>query len=174
MGYHTFICGTSKSKEKDAYYIHAEGKFWRSLKESGITENQIEPSNYRILGRKYGIYLAEIVDPDKYRIQSDSNIKPSHVEDGMEKLVDLIEEFNPVWIGFVGKNAATWFYRFFEDKEITHSQHPRHKDDRKKLDYGKLDWNYLDKNYYLLTNTHRQWDEEIWMDFWKVIKGGML
>lgn len=170
MKHHTFLCGTSKSKKQDAYYIHHNNRFWGTLHETGITDHQIEPENYRDLGRKYGIFLTEIVDPDEYRIPSDSDIEPRHLADGMEKLITRIQEHQPKRIAFVGKNAATWFYRYCEQKQLTHSQASPHTSDRRNLSGFELNWNYYGLDYYLLSNTHRHWDSEVWRDFWDIVK----
>jgi len=119
MNHHIFVCGTSKSKQEDKYYIKAKNKFWRSLHEARITDRQLKPREYRILGMKYGIYLTEIVDPKKYIINGDKNIEPFHMKDGFTKLIGRIEDERPKRIGFVGKNAATWFYRHLKGMELT-------------------------------------------------------
>lgn len=170
MEHHTFLCGTSKSKEADAYYIHHNDRFWGTLQESGITEEQIRPENYRRLGKEYGIYLTEIVDPEEYRIANDSDIEPHQVRSGLQALMERISSHNPDRIAFVGKNAATWFYRYNEEKEITDSQSTGHSRDRRALNIGELDWNYHGLEYHLLTNTHRQWDKQVWLNFWKEIQ----
>jgi len=170
MDHHTFLAGTSKSKEADAYYIFHNNRFWGTLHETGITDDQIEPEDYRRLGREYGIYLTEIVDPDQYRVATDSDIEPHQVRDGLETLLDRIETHAPNRLAFVGKNAATWFYRHMEGKEITHSQAPGHKTNRRNLQGLELDWDYLGLDYYLLSNTHRHWDKDVWMDFWATVK----
>jgi len=170
MNYHTFVVGTSKSKEQDAYYIYHNNRFWGTLHEAGITDAQLKPEEYRRLGDEYGIYLTEIVDPDEYRVASDSDIEPHQVESGLETLTKGIASHNPDRIAFVGKNAATWFYRYYTDKEITHSQSPGHKNDRQNLQGVELDWNYFSLDYFMLSNTHRHWDKDVWMDFWQECK----
>lgn len=170
MSSHTFVCGTSKSKEADAYYIRHNDRFWGTLHEAGITDTQLTPENYRHLGDEYGIYLTEIVNPDEYRIARDSEIEPHHVTSGMGNLIRQIVTQNPNRIGFVGKNAATWFYRFMEDKEITHSQASDHASDRESLSGLDLEWEYAALDCYLLSNTHRQWNQDVWRDFWEVCR----
>ncbi|MDY7081478.1 MAG: hypothetical protein SXQ77_03510 [Halobacteria archaeon] len=110
MKHHTFVCGASKSKEEDAYYIYHNDRFWGTLHEAGITDTQIEPEDYRRLGKEYGIYLTEVVNPNKHRVSQDSEIEPDQVVTGINSLIGKIEEHNPNRIAFVGKNAATWFY----------------------------------------------------------------
>lgn len=166
MKHHTFICGSSKSKQQDAYYIYHNNRFWGTLHEAGITETQLAPEDYRQLGKEYGIYLTEIVDPAEYRVAKDSKIKPHQVEEGIETLVERIESHSPNRIAFVGKNAATWFYRYINNKELTHSQASGHKTDRRNLSGLELDWDYKSLNYFLLSNTHRHWNKEVWMEFW--------
>ncbi len=167
MEHHTFVCGTSKSKERDAYYIHHNNRFWGTLQQAGITDRQISPENYRRLGREYGIYLTEVVDPAEDRVAKDSDIEPYQVRDGLEKLVERIESHKPNRLAFVGKNAATWFYRYINDKEITPSQASGHKRDRRNLEGLELGWDYKDLDCFLLSNTHRQWDKDVWLEFWK-------
>ncbi|TQQ79715.1 uracil-DNA glycosylase family protein [Halonotius roseus] len=168
MKHHTFVCGSSKSKQQDAYYIYHNNRFWGTLEEAGITDTQLDPPEYRRLGREYGIYLTEIVDPSSYRVPKDSDIEPHQVREGVETLVERVETHGAKRIAFVGKNAATWFYRHMENKEITHSQASGHKNDRRRLEGLSLDWDYFGIDYYLLSNTHRHWDKDVWMDFWKV------
>ena len=143
----------------------------------GITERQLKPREYRTLGRKYGIYLTEIVDPEKHIINGDKKIEPFHLKDGFKKLIGRIEDEKPRRIGFVGKNAATWFYRHLNGMELTRCNHPAHGRTRRNLgDYGLLDWKFkslpLPKEIecWLLTNTHRQWKREVWLDFWQHCK----
>lgn len=168
MKHHTFVCGSSKSKQRDAYYIYHNDRFWGTLREAGITDTQLAPSEYRRLGREYGIYLTEVVDPAEYRVPKDSEIEPYQLREGLRILVERIETYEPNRIAFVGKNAARWFYRYMEGKEITHSQASGHRRDRRSLEGLSLDWEYLGIDYYLLSNTHRHWDEDVWMDFWEV------
>lgn len=168
MKHHTFLCGSSKSKERDAYYIYHNDRFWGTLLDAGITDGQIAPENYRRLGQDYGIYLTEIVDPDEYRVPKDSEIEAHQVREGMKTLDERIDAHEPNRIAFVGKNAATWFYRYINDKELTHSQASGHKTDRRNLSGLELNWDYKGLNYYLLSNTHRHWDREVWLDFWKL------
>ncbi|QZX99384.1 uracil-DNA glycosylase family protein [Halobaculum rubrum] len=167
MAHHTFLCGSSKSKQQDAYYIYHNNRFWGTLHEAGITEEQLPPEEYRRLGQEYGIYLTEIVDPAEYRVPKDSNIKPHQVQEGVETLDDRIDAQDPNRIAFVGKNAATWFYRYINDKELTHSQASGHKTDRRNLSGLELDWDYKGLDFFLLSNTHRHWDKELWLEFWK-------
>lgn len=166
MTHHTFICGTAKSKEQDAYYIYHNDRFWGSLHDAGITDSQIAPEDYRRLGREYGIYLTEVVDPAEYRVATDSEIEPHQVRSGLDALMDRIESHSPNRIAFVGKNAATWFYRYCKDKVLTHSQASGHKSDRRNLTGPTLDWEYFGIEYFMLSNTHRHWDREQWMNFW--------
>lgn len=167
MLHHTFVCGTSKSKEEDAYYIHHNDRFWGTLHKAGITDEQLVPASYRQLGHEYGIYLTEIVDPGEYRVASDSDITADQVASGLETLHQRIDKHDPNRIAFVGKNAATWFYRYHENKPLTHSQASGHKRDRRNLSGFKLDWDYLGLDCYLLSNTHRHWDQDTWMEFWQ-------
>lgn len=165
MKHHTFICGSSKSKERDAYYIYHNKRFWGTLNEAGITDERLSPDEYRRLGRDYGIYLTEIVDPHKYRVAKDRDIEPDQVKEGLEALIKRIENHDPNRMAFVGKNAATWFYRYINKKEITHSQGLGHKRDRRNLSGLELEWDFMDLDYFLLSNTHRHWDKDVWLDF---------
>ena len=166
MRHHTFVCGSSKSKDPDAYSISHNNRFWGTLLEVGLTAEQLSPAEYRRLGKEYGIYLTEVVDPEEYRVAKDSNIEPHQVEEGLAALDDRIDAHEPNRLAFVGKNAATWFYRYIEGKPITHSQASGHKNDRRSLQGLELDWDYKGLNYFLLSNTHRHWDREVWVEFW--------
>jgi len=177
MKHHTFVCGTAKSKQEDRYYIKARNRFWPSIHEAGITDRQFKPREYRMLGKEYGIYLTELVDPSKYIIARDKDIEPFHLKDGFKKFSSRIENEKPRRIGFVGKNAATWFYRYLKRMELTKCNHPVHRRTRRNLgDYGLLDWRYTSLlspkgiEFWLLTNTHRQWKREVWLDFWQNCK----
>lgn len=171
MRHHTFFVGTSKSKSKDAYYIAPlyRTKFWGTLVEVGITDTQILPENYRQLGREYGIYLTEIVDPDEHIVNGDSNIKPSQIEDGMETLINRIKSHEPKRIGLKNKNAATWFHRYCEQKEITTTNDRRHKRDKNRWDYGLLGWDYYGADFYLLPTMAYEihYDKEEYLNFWE-------
>lgn len=162
---HTFLCGSAKSREQDAYYIYHADRFWGTLHDVGITDVQIQPKDYRTLGDEYGIYLTEIVDPDEYRVASDSDIERHQVRSGIQRLEEKIETHDPNRIAFVGKNAATWFYRHINGKKLTGSNASGHKTDRRKLEGPYLDWDYNGLDFHLLSNTHRHWDREGWIQF---------
>ena len=136
MQYHTFFIGTSKTNPKsEGYYIGRpyDKKFWRTLEETGITDSRIHYENYQRLHEEYGIYLTEILNPENEEniVKGDGDIKPSQVKNGMETLISRIKSHEPNRIGLKNKNAATWFYRYCENKEITGKDHPDHEDDWK-------------------------------------------
>jgi len=173
MKHHTFIVGTSKSKHKDAYYIASfyRDRFWGLLKEAGITDTQIHPEDYRQLGKQYGIYLSEIVDPDEHIINGDSNIEPYQIESGMKTLINRIESDNPNRIGLKNKNAATWFHQYCEGKEVTTTDNPKHQREKNRWeDYGFLrEWDYFGVDYYLLPTMayDQHYRKEEYVRFWE-------
>lgn len=184
MKHHTFVCGTSKSKREDAYYIKAP-HFWKILYEADITDRRLEPREYRILGQRYGIYLTELVDPDEHIRKRDKDIKLIDLKDGIEKLLKRIDDEKPKRIGFVGKNAATWFYRYLKggEKRLTRCIHSEHKRTKRNLwkhlakrvkpdkNYGLLNWQYREIEFFLLTSTLvYHWDRRVWLDFWQHCK----
>lgn len=81
-------------------------------------------------------------------------------------LDDCTDTHEPNRLAFVGKNAATWFYRYIEGKPTTHSQASGHKNDRRSLQGLELDWDNKGLDYFVLSNTHRHWDREVWVEFW--------
>ncbi len=181
MKHHTIVCGTSKSKEIDAYYIgdQLEEKFWGSLYEADITENDIGPRDYRELGKKYGIYLTEIVDRDKYIIKSDKKIELYHLKDGFPKLFETIENEKPKRILFNGKRAADWFWQWtkFNEIKILSEDYAIMKKCYD-MNYGlqrQHDWNFDAEIYVLPNNTSgsashhwkRNRGEERWIKAWK-------
>ena len=60
MQVHTLIIGTSKSKNQNGYYIEAKEKFWGLLHKSGVTNQLLEPSEFKTLTEKHGIGLSEL------------------------------------------------------------------------------------------------------------------
>ena len=152
---------------EDAYYIYHNDRFWGTLYDVGLTDEQIAPAEYRRLGDEYGIYLTEVVDPADYRVGKDSEIEPQQVREGLATLEARIDTHEPTRLAFVGKNAATWFYRHLQDKEITHSQASGHKNDRRNLEGPELGFDHKGVDYFLLSNTHRHWDQDMWESFWK-------
>lgn len=92
-----------------------------------MTDEQLSPEEYRRLGKEYGIYFTEVVDPEEYRVVKDSDIKPHQVEGGLAALDDRVDAHEPNGLAFVGKNAAKWFYCSIEETPITHSQASGHK-----------------------------------------------
>ncbi len=166
MNHHTIVCGTSKSKEEDCYYIKEKEKFWGSLHKARITEDKIVPCDYRELGKKYGIYLTEIVDEI---VSQDQYIKVEQVKEGLEKLLPFIEREKPKRILFHGKRAAAWFWQWTnKNKKITKSTGHI----TKKFDYGfQLNWTYNNTKIYILPSTSgaagRWWDEDKWIEAWQ-------
>lgn len=92
------------------------------------------------------------------------------MEEGLVALDERIDTHEPNRLAFVGKNAATWFYRYIKEKPITHSQASGHKRDRRNLQGLELDWDYKGLDYFLLSNTHRHWDRGMWEEFWGLIR----
>lgn len=165
---HTFIVGSAKSLHKDSYYTLSP-RFWKTLHEAGITQRILQPTEYRILRGKYGIYLTDIVDRKKHIVPKDKMIEPHMLGDGFQTLLGKIRVHRPKRIALVGKNAGTWFLFRIDGLPLQKSSGKEHKKVRRTLNYGFLrKWRGID--CHLLTNTHRQWNEEIRLDFWKLCR----
>lgn len=110
-----------------------------------------------------------MVDPDEHIVNGDSNIKPSQIEDGMETLISRIKSHEPKRIGLKNKNAATWFHRYCEGKEITTTNDRRHKRDKNRWDYELLGWDYYGADFYLLPTMAYEihYDKEEYLNFWE-------
>jgi len=91
------------------------------------------------------------------------------LEEGFRTLFGKIESHKPKRMAFVGKNAGTWFLFKINNFPLQKSRGKKHKKIRRTLNYGFLrEWKGIE--CYLLTNTHRQWNKKIWLDFWKLCK----
>lgn len=100
------FCGTAageKSAELQKYYAGKGNKFWRVLKEVGLTPKMLSPHQYADLPQ-YRIGLTDLV---KYGSGMDHQI--DFKNKGTEALRSKIMEFKPVVLCFNGKRAAEEF-----------------------------------------------------------------
>jgi len=100
------FCGTAagkKSAQLQMYYAGQGNKFWRVLKEVGLTPELLSPHQYTDL-LNYRIGLTDLV---KYRSGMDHQI--DFKNKGSRALHSKIQKFKPVILCFNGKRAAEEF-----------------------------------------------------------------
>jgi TDG/mug DNA glycosylase family protein len=101
------FCGTAvgkQSAERQAYYAGNGNKFWPTLFSVGITDRQLEPSEYRSLLA----YRVGLTDLAKEVSGSDSNIKASDFD--RIWLRQVIEDIKPFALAFTSKTAGQSFF----------------------------------------------------------------
>jgi TDG/mug DNA glycosylase family protein len=102
------VCGSAvgtRSAEVGAYYAGRGNKFWRTLAETGLTDRELQPSEYRQL-LDYGIGLTDFV---KHQAGGDAAVRFSAAD--AFRLRATIVLYQPRYLCFNGKRAAREFLR---------------------------------------------------------------
>lgn len=165
MKTHTVICGTSKSRNENGYYIKERKKFWGTIYKAGITNELISPYDYKKfekLGFQFKEIVPLIITQDKY-IDFDNYKLLEYVK----KFSHSLEEIKPKRVFFHGKKAAHWFIQFRLKGKVTKNSYSM-TTNRK---YGlQTDLN-MDFDIYILPSTSGQaakyWNQNIWEEAWK-------
>jgi len=100
------FCGTAtgeKSAKLQMYYAGSGNKFWKVLKEVGLTPETLAPRQYTDLP-KYGIGLTDLV-----KQMSGMDHQIDFKDEGDEVLRDKILKYQPKILCFNGKRAAQEF-----------------------------------------------------------------
>jgi hypothetical protein len=179
---HTIIIGTSKSKNENGYYIDSKKKFWSLIYLAGITPRLLEPTEYKILTKKYGIGFSELAfdsiflgeDSDNEAIKNDNllNKEIEKLNIGIPKLLDYLKQTKPKRIAFNGKSAAAAFFEYVYKGKIDKLNSSYVKE--RNYQYGKIDsWNGIE--IWMMPNLSnaagKYWKEENgeerWLSFWK-------
>jgi TDG/mug DNA glycosylase family protein len=97
------ICGSaasSVSAERGQYYAGPGNRFWTNLRDVGLTDRLLDPSEYRsLLG--YGIGLTDVV-------KDQSGMDSAIDFDGWGALLrGRLEPYSPAYLCFNGKRAAS-------------------------------------------------------------------
>src|ERR1700733_5918524 len=101
------FCGTAvgkQSAERQAYYAGNGNKFWPILCSIGITNRQLEPSEYKSLLT----FRVGLTDLAKEVSGSDANIKASDFD--RTRLRQVIEDYKPFALAFTSKKAGQSFF----------------------------------------------------------------
>jgi TDG/mug DNA glycosylase family protein len=100
------FCGTAAgaaSARAGAYYAGPGNRFWRTLREVGLTPREFRPDEFRrLLECRIGL-----TDLAKHASGSDASLPRDSFDRG--RLVDLIRRWRPRAVAFTGKRAATEF-----------------------------------------------------------------
>lgn len=105
-GLSAVICGTAAGKESAArgeYYAGRGNRFWRVLHETGLTDRQLLPSEWRRLP-EYGLGLTDLA---KSASGMDAELPPGCFD--RERLREAVYEHRPKALAFNGKRAAEAF-----------------------------------------------------------------
>jgi TDG/mug DNA glycosylase family protein len=141
------FCGTAAGKEsadRKAYYAGPGNKFYKTLFKCGLTDRLLAPEEFKTLP-KYGIGLTDVA---KFVHGNDNQIK--HTDYDPEAFIAKIEKYQPKWVCFNGKEAAS---------RVTGIK-------TKQLTYGTLTHKIGLTKLYLAPSTsgsaNRYWDESYW------------
>jgi TDG/mug DNA glycosylase family protein len=88
-----------------AYYAGRGNKFWRVLREVGLTSTELQPRDYALL-LTVGIGLTDLA---KYVAGMDDELPTNSLY--AARLRDVVEAIKPRALAFNGKKAASVFYR---------------------------------------------------------------
>ena len=184
---HTVLIGTSKSqKDEDKYFYEGANikRFWGTLSKvnnnfkeeetKGKKQTKEEEETKRKKQTKKlistGVFFKDISSAKGEEEKRDKSIKAISLKKGFEELEELFRLHPDIQrIGFIGKQAAKWFFIRFIDKIKLHNGNLTYKEGLFK--YGKQEWQIVFGNKeiecFVLTNTARQWDQKVWIEFWK-------
>jgi TDG/mug DNA glycosylase family protein len=100
------FCGTAAgrvSAERQAYYAHAQNKFWKTLFDVGLTPRLIAPADYEILW-EHGIGLTDIA---KFTFGMDHQLpKDALGADAVAALKARIRKARPAILAFTSLNGG--------------------------------------------------------------------
>lgn len=166
---HTLLIGTSKSQKGEKYFCKGANisKFWGTLSKANSNFVGKEETSKLISN---GVLFRDISSAKGGQEKKDKEIKAISLQQGFNDLDNILTN-NPSIerIGFIGKQAAQWFFIRFIDKIKLLKKDLLFMDNLFK--YGKQQWNVNFGNKkidcFVLTNTGRQWKREVWEVFWK-------
>lgn len=174
---HTLIIGTSKSINKDGYYINARKRFWGLIAEAKLSEIN-DPYKYLDFINETGIgfrelFSAGIFSNDK-KLKSKKNIE--YVKKGINEFNSFLKETSSENIQnliFNGKTAAGWFLEFSANG--SNNLRPYRYLNQKVVDfeYGKQNFTHMNRQIYILPNTsgaNRSFDKTHWVNMWSDMK----
>ena len=143
------LCGTAAgttSAAERAYYAHRQNKFWKTLHETGLTPELLQPHQYRSL-LQYRIGLTDLV---KAGAGMDRATLPGLTPADRLRLSNSIARFRPRFLAFTSKTAGQ---KFFGDKK----------------DYGEQLELIGETRIWILPSTsgaaNGSWQPEIWHRF---------
>ena len=146
------ICGMaagSRSAETGTYYAHGSNKFWRVLKETGLTPRRLAPGEFASLA-EFGIGLTDLA---KYASGADSGLGRGDID--VARFRDKILTMRPRVLAFNGKNAAKVAL------------------ERRSVNYGRQSNRIGETVVYLLPSTSGSasgfWDTRPWHDCAKLV-----
>ena len=100
------FCGTAPgrvSAERQAYYAHAQNRFWKTLFDVGLTPHLIAPADYEILW-EHGIGLTDIA---KFTFGMDHQLpKDALGAEAVAALKARIKEAKPAILAFTSLNGG--------------------------------------------------------------------
>ncbi|MDQ1078854.1 mismatch-specific DNA-glycosylase [Pseudoroseomonas cervicalis] len=119
-GLRLVFCGSAPSKRAaavGAYYAHPGNKFWRILASAGLTERQLQPSEFRTLLR----YRIGLTDMAKHSFGNDSELPPGAYDPvGFEARIRAVR---PRAVAFTAKAPAAAFLRT-RTASLSYGPHP--------------------------------------------------
>ena len=150
------LCGTAvgtASALAQAYYAHKQNKFWRILRETGLTPELLRPQQYRELLR-YRIGLTDFV---KSHSGMDHQIPLAELRESARiRLRTSIAAYGPRFLAFTSKAAGQNFLGG-------------------RRDYGEQTETIADTRIWILPSTsgaaNGSWRPEIWHRFAERVKG---
>jgi TDG/mug DNA glycosylase family protein len=100
------FCGTAagnKSAELKQYYAHPQNRFWRTLKEVGLTPTICSSKDFVTI-TKYGLGLTDLA---QNVFGPDSRLKDSDYD--VDSLREKIVHHQPLFLAFTSKTAAQYY-----------------------------------------------------------------
>ena len=147
------FCGTAAgnlSAQRKEYYANPTNKFWKTLKNIGLTPRQLNPSEFNSL-IQHGIGLTDLA---KEASGSDSSISSS--EYSRHEFEVKIKKYKPKVIAFNGKKSAKIYFN------------------RDFAPYGKQNHSIGESNIFILPSTSAAaagyWNESYWHELAAFIK----
>lgn len=150
------FCGTAKGKTsalKGYYYAGSGNKFYSALHLAGFTTTKLEPRDCYDIG-KYNIGLTDLVHNE---CGNDNELSSENYD--VEGFIAKMKEFQPKFIAFNGKTAASFFLGYQGVTSI--------------INYGLQDKTIEKSKLFVLPSTsgssRRYWDDRYWLELKKMI-----
>lgn len=168
------LIGASKTVDCKEYFCEGTNvrRFWGTLSFIHDIFDDDHAQTNKL--NEEGVLITDISNAKAGGEKKDKEIKAQSLKDGLLNLKQtILNEHCLRRIALIGKFATKMFFTYFIDNIMLNSSKYRSYKQSLFSNYGKQEWQLKFKNRvldcYMLTNTQRQWEKEVWKEFWQVV-----